>query len=159
MFGPSCGWSLRARRTHKSPPHHRTFGLYTDGPNAVQAASLSGNITSTLQAGAIAGALLAAPITNRYGRKWCLVAYAALYILGCCLQLVADINCLYAGRVLAGLATGASSILAPMYISENAPKSIRGGLATCYNLIIILGLTCGTFVEVSERAALFVTTC
>lgn len=36
----------------------------------------------------------------------------------------------YAGRALAGIGAGAASLYVPRYISEVAPISIRGGLAT-----------------------------
>ncbi len=44
-------------------------------------------------------------------------------------------------QVLSGIATGLSSVVAPMYISESAPKQIRGSLAVCFNLIILVSLT------------------
>lgn len=51
------------------------------------------------------------------------------------------LDTLYAGRVIAGVATGLTAVLAPMYVSENAPKAIRGALATCFNLIILISLS------------------
>lgn len=44
-------------------------------------------------------------------------------------------------QVIAGIATGLSSVVAPMYISESAPKQIRGSLAVCFNLVILASLT------------------
>jgi SP family sugar:H+ symporter-like MFS transporter len=45
-----------------------------------------------------------------------------------------------AGRILGGLAIGAASVLAPMYISEVAPARLRGRLASLQQLAIVLGL-------------------
>ena len=45
-----------------------------------------------------------------------------------------------AGRILGGLAIGAASVLAPMYISEVAPAHLRGRLASLQQLAIVLGL-------------------
>ncbi|KIY45595.1 quinate permease [Fistulina hepatica ATCC 64428] len=122
----------------------KTFGLDANGPNAYQAAGLSANIVTTLQAGAVLGALFAYILADRYGRRAILAWGAAVFLFGCALQLVANLEmsgCLYAGRLLAGIATGLTSVVSPMYISENAPKAVRGALATCFNLIILISLS------------------
>jgi hypothetical protein len=64
------------------------------------------------------------------------------------------IDTLYAGRVIAGIATGLCSVVAPMYVSENAPKAIRGSLATCFNLIILISLSLAFWINVSPFFAL-----
>src|SRR5262249_31765278 len=45
-----------------------------------------------------------------------------------------------AARILGGLAIGAASVLAPMYIAEVAPARLRGRLASLQQLAIVLGL-------------------
>lgn len=42
-------------------------------------------------------------------------------------------------RFIAGLGVGAASMLTPLYISENAPRAIRGGLTGIYQLFIATG--------------------
>jgi MFS family permease len=58
------------------------------------------------------------------------------------------LDTLYAGRVIAGIATGLCSVIAPMYVSENAPKAIRGSLATCFNLILLVSLSLAFWINV-----------
>lgn len=123
------------------PVFKSTFGLTTNGPNAYQAPTLSANIVTTLQAGAVVGALFAYTAADTLGRRLSLVLGAAIFLVGCVLQLMASLGCLYAGRVIAGIATGLTSVVAPMYVSENAPKGIRGACATCFNLVILLCLS------------------
>lgn len=123
------------------PSFKKTFGLTADGPNAYQAPTLSANIVTTLQAGAVAGSLFAYTSADRFGRRKTLIGGAVLFLLGCALQLVAHLNTLYAGRVIAGIATGLCSTVAPMYVSENAPKAIRGACATCFNLVLLISLS------------------
>ncbi|KAK1633322.1 general substrate transporter [Colletotrichum phormii] len=53
----------------------------------------------------------------------------------------------FAGRLLAGVAIGATSMLAPQYLAENSPKSIRGSLTTSYHLMIILALAIAFWVN------------
>lgn len=48
---------------------------------------------------------------------------------------------LYAGRLLAGIAIGISSTINPLYVSENAPRGIRGLLTGFYQLTLVSGLT------------------
>lgn len=152
------------------PTFKKEFGLEANGPNAYQDANLSANIVTTLQAGAVIGSLFAYTTADRIGRRMTLITGASIYLLGCALQLVANLGtandfplaaqfrpltpadsvqgCLYAGRVIAGIATGLSSAVAPMYVSENAPKAIRGALATCFNLVIVTCLTIAFWINV-----------
>ena len=46
---------------------------------------------------------------------------------------------LYVGRLVAGFGVGAASMLTPLYVSENAPRAIRGGLTGLYQLFIAAG--------------------
>lgn len=78
------------------PSFKKTFGLTADGPNAYQAPTLSANIVTTLQAGAVAGSLFAYTAADRFGRRNTLIGGAALFLLGCALQLVAHLSeCTY----------------------------------------------------------------
>lgn len=47
---------------------------------------------------------------------------------------------MYIGRFLAGVGTGHASFANPLYISENAPRAIRGGLIACYQFAIVFGI-------------------
>lgn len=120
-----------------------------DGPNAYRAPTLSANIVSFLQAGCVFGALLAGYIADAVGRRKSLLLAALLQTLGCSLQLVANINSLYVGRVIGGVAVGIGSIVAPMYVSEIAPKAIRGSLETTFNLIDLISLSLAFWINVS----------
>lgn len=48
-------------------------------------------------------------------------------------------DALYVGRFIAGLGVGAASMLTPLYVSENAPRAIRGGMTGCYQLFLVFG--------------------
>lgn len=66
-------------------------------------------------------------------------------ILGIIIQCAAAgfLFALYVGRLLAGFGVGAASMLTPLYVSENAPRAIRGGLTGLYQLFI----ACGTMLS------------
>jgi len=56
------------------------------------------------------------------------------------MQMVADYDVLLAGRFIAGMGVGATSMLTPQFLAENSPKSIRGSMTACYNLNILCSL-------------------
>ncbi|KAH7034626.1 MFS sugar transporter-like protein, partial [Microdochium trichocladiopsis] len=115
------------------------YGL--EGTNDVAIANLTGNIVSTLQGGCFFGALAAFIITDAIGRKWTLVGAALFTLVGVVMQAAASghIELIYVGRLIAGLGVGCSSVVNPIYVSENAPRAIRGLLTGMYQLFIVTG--------------------
>lgn len=97
-------------------------------------ADLDQNIVSTLQAGCFAACLVTSWLADRHGRRRCLMATGALATAGVVMQAASaargTLALMYAGRFVAGLGVGAASSLTPVYVSECAPRAIRGGL-TC----------------------------
>lgn len=93
-----------------------------------------------LAAGATVGSLLAAPTSDYMGRKYSSFLWCGVFLLGAALQMVAKYEVLLVGRMIGGLGVGASSVLAPQFLSENAPKSIRGMMTSTYNLMIVIAL-------------------
>lgn len=106
----------------------RDFGL-TDKTGA-ERDTLQGNIVSTFQAGCFFGSLLTFPLAEKYGRKRAILLAASVFIIGGILMTASHgkIAMLIAGRAIAGLGIGASSLIVPVYIAETAPPSIRGRL-------------------------------
>ena len=104
-------------------------------------ADLAGNIVSVLQAGCFFGAIAAYPLTDTFGRKWCFVGAAFLTLVGVILQAAAsgNIGPIYAGRAIAGFGVGMASVINPIYVTENAPRAIRGLLTGMYQLFIVTG--------------------
>ncbi|KAH9868319.1 hypothetical protein J1614_007391 [Plenodomus biglobosus] len=109
-------------------------------------ANLNANIASTLQAGCFVGCFIASWAADKWGRKLALQAAGLVTIVGCIMQAVASgsIEAMYIGRLIAGLGVGGASMVVPLYISENAPRGIRGGLTGLYQLFIATG-TCLAF--------------
>ena len=91
--------------------------------------------------GTLAGALLAGVPGDRFGARDALKGIALLYCLsglGCLLAW--SWPALIAFRVMAGLAVGASSVLAPVYLAEIAPAERRGLMVGTFQLNIVLGI-------------------
>ena len=103
-------------------------------------AGLGWTVSSALW-GTLAGALLAGQPGDRYGARACLRVIAVAYIIsgiGC--ALAPSWAMLMVFRVLAGLAIGASSVLAPVYIAEIAPPERRGLMVGAFQFNIVLGI-------------------
>ena len=91
--------------------------------------------------GTLAGALLAGPPGDRFGARQCLKAIAVLYIVssaGCALAW--SWPSLLVFRVMAGLAIGASTVLAPVYLTEIAPPKWRGAMVGMFQFNITVGI-------------------
>jgi MFS transporter, SP family, arabinose:H+ symporter len=100
-----------------------------------------GYLVSGASLGAAAGALLAGPVADRFGRKWLLIIDAAIYAAGAILSAVTpDAAVLLIARTLIGLAIGADSAIATAYIAEFAPKNRRGSLAMLQQWMITVGI-------------------
>ncbi|KAM5368326.1 hypothetical protein ACJZ2D_009594 [Fusarium nematophilum] len=102
------------------------------------------NIVSTLQGGCFLACFFTSWFTEKFGRRWCLVATGALTTAGVICQAGSAaegyIAVMYVGRFISGLGVGAASTLVPLYVSECAPRAIRGGLISFYQLFIVLGV-------------------
>lgn len=91
--------------------------------------------------GTLAGALLAGLPGDRYGARNALKGIALLYCLSGLGCLIAwSWPALIVFRVMAGLAVGASSVLAPVYLAEIAPAERRGLMVGTFQLNIVLGI-------------------
>ncbi|KAL4961403.1 sugar porter family MFS transporter [Aspergillus stella-maris] len=124
----------------KLEPFMDKYGL-SDKSDTDQA-NLSANIVSTLQAGCFFGALAASWVADKYGRKLGLIVASFVAILGVIMQVAASghLEAMYIGRLLCGIGVGFASMVNPLYVSENAPRAIRGGLTGLYQLFITLGI-------------------
>lgn len=100
-----------------------------------------GYLVSGASLGAAAGAILAGPVSDRFGRKPLLIADAGIYAVGAILSAVTpDAAVLLIARTLIGVAIGADSAIATAYIAEYAPKNRRGSLAMLQQWMITVGI-------------------
>lgn len=69
-------------------------------------------------------------LADRFGRKWPLVGAGVITSIGVALQAgsTGHLTIMYIGRLFSGFGVGAASMLTPLYVSECAPRAIRGGL-------------------------------
>jgi len=104
-------------------------------------AHMEGFTVSNLIIGCILGAFISGWISDKWGRKPLLIVSAFLFIISAAFSAISQtIAMLIAARFIGGLAVGAASVLSPMYISEIAPKNIRGALNSLNQMAIVIGI-------------------
>ncbi|XP_054895629.1 solute carrier family 2, facilitated glucose transporter member 8 [Poeciliopsis prolifica] len=96
---------------------------------------------SIVTIGAAVGGLLGGWMVQRIGRKLTLMSCTLPFVFGFTIIIAAqNVWMLYVGRVLTGLASGITSLVVPLYISETAHEKVRGMLGSCIQLMVVLGI-------------------
>jgi sugar porter (SP) family MFS transporter len=91
--------------------------------------------------GTVIGALSAGKPADKYGRKFVLFIVAFLYAISAVGSAMANNLTLFIiFRILGGIAVGASSVVAPMYISEISPAKVRGRMTALFQFNVIFGI-------------------
>lgn len=111
-------------------PFKKTFGLSDPHKSKVEKAERLSNITSMVQLGSILGALIAFFITDKIGRIQATRLLCLIWSIGIGIFLASaangSIGMVYAGRFIAGVGIGQTTVVAPTYLAETAPRAIRG---------------------------------
>ncbi|KXH32313.1 hypothetical protein CSIM01_05735 [Colletotrichum simmondsii] len=102
----------------------------------------SGLIVGLLSIGTLIGALCAAPIADKFGRRYSISFWCLITSIGFVIQIAAERawEQIMVGRLVAGFGVGALSLIVPMFQAETAPPWIRGALVCAYQLFITLGI-------------------
>lgn len=91
--------------------------------------------------GTVVGALFGGIPATKFGRKKTLLWIGLFYLVSAVgSSLAPDVYSFMAFRLLGGFAIGASSVVAPMYISEIAPAKNRGKLVATFQFNIVFGI-------------------
>lgn len=91
--------------------------------------------------GTVVGAAFGGWPADRYGRKNTLLWIGIVFFFSAIgTALANDIQVFMVCRFLGGLSIGASSVVAPIYISEIAPAKHRGQMVIAFQMNIVLGI-------------------
>eukprot|EP00322_Chrysochromulina_rotalis_P001079 CAMPEP_0115846448 /NCGR_PEP_ID=MMETSP0287-20121206/9867_1 /TAXON_ID=412157 /ORGANISM="Chrysochromulina rotalis, Strain UIO044" /LENGTH=562 /DNA_ID=CAMNT_0003300241 /DNA_START=33 /DNA_END=1721 /DNA_ORIENTATION=- len=96
--------------------------------------------------GALVGCAAAAPMANSLGRSKTILLASATCTLGAALEAASayvgasGVMAMLAGRVLTGCASGASTVVVPIYLGELAPPHLRGTLGVMFQLACVFAL-------------------
>lgn len=100
-----------------------------------------GFVVCAVLIGALLGCLVSGRLTDYFGRRRMLIITGLLFLAGTLISAFATfISLLTVGRIIVGIAIGAASFTAPMYISEIAPSEHRGMLVSLNQLAITVGI-------------------
>lgn len=103
--------------------------------------ALHGLAISSALWGTVIGALTGGWPSDRWGRRPTLIAIGVFYAISALGSALAwDPASFIVFRVLGGLAIGVSSVTAPAYIAEIAPREQRGRLVALFQTMIVLGI-------------------
>lgn len=110
-------------------------------------ANTKGWIVSIATAGAVFGCLTCSWLNSRFGRKRTLVVYTVIYAAGVLGQTFSggSLTALYISRIIAGWGIGGTTVVPSIYLSEIAPKPIRGLITVQYAACQQLGVVFGFF--------------
>lgn len=98
-------------------------------------------IVSILSAGTFIGALAAGDVADYIGRRTTIIVGCMIFSVGVVLQVAATAyDLLVAGRLIAGLGVGFVSAIIILYMSEIAPRKVRGPLVSGYQFCITVGI-------------------
>ncbi|XP_042642713.1 solute carrier family 2, facilitated glucose transporter member 8 isoform X3 [Tyto alba] len=96
---------------------------------------------SVITLGAAAGGILGGYLVDKVGRKLSLMLCSIPYVFGYVVIISAqNVWMLYFGRMLTGLASGITSLVVPVYISEVSHPKVRGMLGSCVQLMVVTGI-------------------
>ncbi|KAL4865828.1 hypothetical protein BDV12DRAFT_145146 [Aspergillus spectabilis] len=105
-------------------------------------------ITSILSAGTFFGAIIAGDLADWFGRRTTIIVGCAIFSLGAALQTASTtVAMLAVGRLVAGFGVGFVSAIIILYMSEIAPRKVRGAIVSGYQFCVTIGLMTASCVD------------
>lgn len=87
------------------------------------------------------GSVLGGQWADSRGRRGALLIITWLFVFGGFIQACAPtLNVVILARAIIGLASGASSVLVPLYLGEMAPPNLRGVIGTMTQFALVIGI-------------------
>jgi sugar porter (SP) family MFS transporter len=98
-------------------------------------------LTGILSCGTFFGAIIAGDVADRIGRRWTIISGCLTFCVGCILETASTtLAVMVVGRLIAGAGVGFISAIIILYMSEIAPKKVRGALVAGYQFCITIGI-------------------
>jgi MFS family permease len=96
--------------------------------------------------GAMAGNIVAGPMSDKFGRKKILLITAILFTISAIWSATATTYMTFViARIIGGIGIGGAILIAPIYIAEIAPPKLRGSLVSLNQLNIVIGISVAYF--------------
>lgn len=98
-------------------------------------------IVAILSVGTFIGSIISGDIADFFGRRNTIIVGCVIYSIGVVLQTASSgYSLLIGGRFVAGLGVGFESAIIILYMSEIAPRKIRGAVVSSYQFCITVGI-------------------
>ncbi|KAJ1329345.1 Monosaccharide transporter [Microdochium nivale] len=121
----------------------KQFYQGVEGPDATALSATNKSlITSILSAGTFFGAIMAGDIADSIGRRMTVILGCAVFLAGVAIQVAQEhgVALIVAGRLVAGFGVGFVSAILILYMSEVAPRKVRGAIVSGYQFCVTIGL-------------------
>ncbi len=100
-----------------------------------------GWVVSAVLLGAVLGAAIIGPSSDRFGRKKLLLLSSIIFFVGALGSAISpEFWTLIISRIILGMAVGAASALIPTYLAELAPANKRGTVSSLFQLMVMTGI-------------------
>ncbi|MCJ1274632.1 hypothetical protein MMC21_002429 [Puttea exsequens] len=97
--------------------------------------------TSILSCGTFFGAIIAGDVADFIGRRTTIIMGCGIFIIGCILETASTgLGLMVPGRLICGFGVGFISAIVILYMSEIAPRKVRGAVVSGYQFCITIGI-------------------
>ena len=105
-------------------------------------------ITSILSAGTFFGAIIGGDIADFIGRRSTIIAGCTIFSIGVIMQIASTaLALMVVGRLVAGVGIGFVTAVIILYMSEIAPRKVRGAIVSGYQFFITIGILLANCVD------------
>lgn len=153
LFGYDSGYINGVMGTQVFKEEFGKAGLDENGDTVYAiAAGTTSLIVSILSAGTFFGALFSGALADWIGRRTTIITGCGVFSVGVILQVASTtIPLIVVGRLVAGVGVGFVSAINILYMSEVAPRKVRGAIVSCYQFAITIGLMLASIVTYACR--------
>ena len=125
--------------------YKRRFGQHNGDGEYYLSNVRTGLLVGLFNIGCAIGSIFLSKAGDIFGRRIGIMIAMVIYVVGIIVQISSDHKWyqVMIGRIIAGLAVGIISVLAPMFIGESSPKHLRGTMVYCFQLMITFGIFIG----------------